>query len=58
MPNPAAVSICYPVLTRQRAWQSQVGTLKMSLINIAPNAEGTSATLRIQGESNDPLPGI
>uniref|UniRef100_A0A8I0CZR9 DUF3251 domain-containing protein n=1 Tax=Pseudomonas tritici TaxID=2745518 RepID=A0A8I0CZR9_9PSED len=36
--------------------QSQVGTLKMSLINIAPNAEGTSATLRIQGESNDPLP--
>ncbi|WP_446030017.1 DUF3251 domain-containing protein [Lelliottia amnigena] len=36
--------------------QSQVGTLKMSLVNIAPNADGTSAILRIQGESNDPLP--
>jgi len=36
--------------------KSQVGTLKMSLVNIAPNADGTSATLRIQGESNDPLP--
>ena len=28
----------------------------MSLINIAPNAAGTRVTLRIQGESNDPLP--
>ena len=36
--------------------KSQVGTLKMSLINVAPNADGTRATLRIQGESNDPLP--
>lgn len=35
---------------------SQVGTLRMSLINIAPNAAGTRVTLRIQGESNDPLP--
>ncbi|MET6676722.1 DUF3251 domain-containing protein [Citrobacter amalonaticus] len=35
---------------------SQVGTLRMSLINIAPNATGTRVTLRIQGESNDPLP--
>ncbi|MBJ9257441.1 DUF3251 domain-containing protein [Citrobacter amalonaticus] len=35
---------------------SQVGTLRMSLINIAPNAAGTRMTLRIQGESNDPLP--
>lgn len=35
---------------------SQIGTLKMSLVNIAPNADGTRATLRIQGESNDPLP--
>ena len=35
---------------------SQVGTLKMSLVNVAANADGTRATLRIQGESNDPLP--
>ncbi|WP_436858856.1 DUF3251 domain-containing protein [Citrobacter tructae] len=35
---------------------SQIGTLRMSLVNIAPNAEGTRVTLRIQGESNDPLP--
>ena len=35
---------------------SQVGTLRMSLVNVAPNADGTRATLRIQGESNDPLP--
>ena len=25
-------------------------------MDIAPNAEGTTLTLRIQGESNDPLP--
>ncbi|ALZ97698.1 MULTISPECIES: DUF3251 domain-containing protein [Leclercia] len=35
---------------------SQIGTLRMSLVNVAPNADGTRATLRIQGESNDPLP--
>lgn len=35
---------------------SQIGTLRMSLLNAAPNADGTRATLRIQGESNDPLP--
>ncbi len=35
---------------------SQIGMLKMSLVNIAPNADGTRVTLRIQGESNDPLP--
>ncbi|WP_312950188.1 DUF3251 domain-containing protein [Superficieibacter sp.] len=35
---------------------SQIGMLRMSLTNIAPNADGTRATLRIQGESNDPLP--
>jgi hypothetical protein len=35
---------------------SQIGTLKMSLVNMAANANGTRATLRIQGESNDPLP--
>ena len=34
----------------------QIGTLKMSLVNVAANANGTRATLRIQGESNDPLP--
>jgi len=36
--------------------ESQIGTLRMSLVNVAPNADGTRATLRIQGESNDPLP--
>jgi hypothetical protein len=35
---------------------SQIGMLKMSLVNIAPDANGTRVTLRIQGESNDPLP--
>lgn len=35
---------------------SQIGMLKMSLMNIAPDANGTRVTLRIQGESNDPLP--
>jgi hypothetical protein len=38
------------------ALNSQIGTLRMSLVNIAPNADGTRLTLRIQGESNDPLP--
>jgi hypothetical protein len=28
----------------------------MSMVNVAANADGTRATLRIQGESNDPLP--
>ena len=36
--------------------ESQIGTLRMSLTNIAQNADGLRATLRIQGESNDPLP--
>jgi outer membrane murein-binding lipoprotein Lpp len=36
--------------------KSQLGTLKMSLVTVAANADGTRATLRIQGESNDPLP--
>ena len=36
--------------------ESQIGTLRMSLINVAQNADGLHATLRIQGESNDPLP--
>lgn len=35
---------------------SQIGMLKMSMQDIAPNAGGTRVTLRIQGESNDPLP--
>ena len=35
---------------------SQIGTLRMSLVNIAPNADGTRLTLRIQGESNTPYP--
>lgn len=35
---------------------SQIGMLRMSLQNVAPNAAGTRVLLRIQGESNDPLP--
>ena len=33
--------------------KSQIGTLRMSLLNIAPDGDGTRLTLRIQGESND-----
>ncbi|MBV8041465.1 DUF3251 domain-containing protein [Pluralibacter sp.] len=36
--------------------ESQIGTLRMSLTNIAQNADGMRATLRIQGESSTPLP--
>ena len=36
--------------------ESQIGTLRMSLVNITPDADDTTLTLRIQGESNDPLP--
>ena len=35
---------------------SQLGTLRMSVLNMAPDGDGTRLTLRIQGESNDPLP--
>ena len=35
--------------------ESQIGTLRMSLVNITPDTDGTTLTLRIQGE-NDPLP--
>ncbi len=35
---------------------SQIGNLQMSLSNVAAEANGTRATLRIKGESNDPLP--
>lgn len=35
---------------------SQIGMLRMSLLNIAPNAGGTRLTLRISGESSTPLP--
>ncbi len=34
----------------------QIGTLRMSLLNLTPDGDGTRLTLRIQGESNDPLP--
>ncbi len=36
--------------------ESQIGTLRMSLVNISPATNGTALTLRIQGESSDPLP--
>jgi len=36
--------------------KSQIGTLRMSLKDIAPNAAGTRVVLHIQGQSNDPLP--
>ncbi|EAA7243191.1 DUF3251 domain-containing protein [Salmonella enterica] len=36
--------------------ESQIGTLRMTLLDITPVADGTRATLRIQGESRDPLP--
>lgn len=36
--------------------ESQIGTLRMSLVNISPATNGTALTLRIQGESSNPLP--
>ncbi|EPR9404577.1 DUF3251 domain-containing protein [Salmonella enterica subsp. enterica serovar Kentucky] len=36
--------------------ESQIGTLRMTLLEITPVADGAHATLRIQGESRDPLP--
>ncbi|EBS7633115.1 DUF3251 domain-containing protein [Salmonella enterica] len=36
--------------------ESQIGTLRMTLLKITPVADGAHATLRIQGESRDPLP--
>ena len=36
--------------------ESQIGTLRMSLVNITHDTDGTTLTLRIQGESNAPLP--
>lgn len=36
--------------------ESQIGTLRMSLVNITPDIDGTTLTLRIEGESNDPCP--
>lgn len=38
--------------------ESQIGTLRMTLLEITPVADGAHATLRIQGESRDPLPKI
>lgn len=35
---------------------SQIGMLKMSLSNVIPDAGGTRATLKISGESSEPLP--
>ena len=37
-------------------WTARLAPLRMSLVNITPDADGTRLTLRIQGESNDPLP--
>ena len=36
--------------------ESQIGTLRMSVGSITPDGDGSRLTLRIQGESNDPLP--
>ena len=36
--------------------QSQIGMLRMSLVNISKNSGGMTATLRIEGESSEPLP--
>ncbi|MGC6746830.1 DUF3251 domain-containing protein [Escherichia coli] len=37
-------------------WKARSVLLRMSLVNITPDTDGTTLTLRIQGESNDPLP--
>lgn len=36
--------------------QSQIGMLRMSLVNISKTDDGMRATLRIEGESSAPLP--
>lgn len=36
--------------------ESQIGTLRMSLVNITPDTDGTTLTLRIQGESTTLYP--
>ena len=36
--------------------QSQIGTLRVSLVNISNTGSGMRATLRIEGESSEPLP--
>lgn len=38
--------------------ESQIGTLRMSVASITPDGDGSRLTLRIQGESNDPLPAL
>ncbi|WP_024178750.1 DUF3251 domain-containing protein, partial [Escherichia coli] len=53
--NQDAVSVLPGAKTPARL-ESQIGTLRMSLVNITPDTDGTTLTLRIQGESNDPLP--
>lgn len=55
MQNPA-VGLPSAVSETPARLESQIGTLRMSLVNITPDADGTTLTLRIQGESNDPLP--
>lgn len=56
MQNPAVgFTFCLERKTPARL-ESQIGTLRMSLVNITPDTDGTTLTLRIQGESNDPLP--
>lgn len=55
MPN-RPVAYLLPGSKTPARLESQIGTLRMSLVNIAPNADGTRLTLRIQGESNTPLP--
>lgn len=36
--------------------KSQIGTLRMSLVDITRSGDETHATLRIEGESSEPLP--
>ncbi len=56
MQNPAVGVYLLPGAKTPARLESQIGTLRMSLVNITPDTDGTTLTLRIQGESNDPLP--
>ncbi|MGG5979146.1 DUF3251 domain-containing protein [Salmonella enterica] len=45
-----------PGATTPARLESQIGTLRMTLLEVTPVTDGALATLRIQGESHDPLP--
>lgn len=56
MRSQPAASICCLAPIRLPGWRARSVTLRMTLLEITPVADGAHATLHIQGESRDPLP--